>query len=166
MPLRLNAMLAGLGRPAWAGTLLAAAVLAATAGHWLVTLGAPVPQPGPEAAAQGSRAAPDLGAAALLFGRADAPGNAASAPAAVNLQVLGVVAAGRLGSALLAVDGKPARAYAVGATLGPGRHLKAITDQAVVVDDNGRELTLPAPARTSTAVLNTGAPSPNASKGH
>ena len=166
MPIRPSVLLAGLNRPAWAATLAAAAVLAATAAHWLVTLGAPTPQPGPAPIASGAGAPPDLASAALLFGRADAPGAQAVAPAALNLQVLGVVAAGRLGSALLAIDGKPARAYVVGASLGPGRQLKAITDQSVVIDDNGRDLTLPAPARTSMAVLTAGTPSPNAAKGH
>lgn len=166
MSVPLSALLAGLSRPAWAATLAAAALLAATAGHWLVTLGAPTPQPGPATAAAGAGAPPDLGAAALLFGRADAPGTQTAAPVALNLQVQGVIAAGRLGSALLAIDGKPARAYRVGASLGPGRQLKAITDQSVLIDDNGREVSLPAPARTATTVLSAGTPAPNASKGH
>ncbi|MBU6271045.1 MAG: general secretion pathway protein GspC [Betaproteobacteria bacterium] len=165
MPRRLNALLTGLGRPAWVATLLAAALLAATTAHWVVILGAPTAQPGPAPAATGIGAS-DHASAGLLFGRADTPGAQAVAPPALNLQVLGVVAAGRLGSALLAVDGKPARAYTVGATLGPGRQLKAITDQSVLIDDNGRELSLPAPARTSMAVLSGGTPAPNASKGH
>ena len=70
-----------------------------------------------------------------------------------NVQVLGVVAAGRLGSAILIVDGKPARSFAVGDSIGPGQRVRTVRPDKVVIDDNGRMAEVPAPAPTSTAVL-------------
>jgi hypothetical protein len=150
------ARLSSMGRTAWLATLAAFAGLCGVLAYWGVQLTAPRAPVAPATlqAAGGER--PDLSPALPLFGQ-PAGARVEQAPALGNVQVLGVVAAGRLGSAILIVDGKPARSFAVGDPLGPGQRVSSVRADAVVIDDNGRRAEVPAPARSSSAVL-TGGP--------
>ena len=156
------ARLSSMGRTAWLATLAAFAGLCGVLAYWSVQLTAPRAPVAPASlqAAGGER--PDLGPALTLFGQ-PAGARVEQAPVLGNVQVLGVVAAGRLGSAILIVDGKPARSFAVGDPLGPGQRVSSVRADAVVIDDNGRRAEVPAPARSSSAVLTGGPARPRAS---
>jgi general secretion pathway protein C len=71
-----------------------------------------------------------------------------------NLVVTGILAAGRLGSALIAVDGKPARAYHVGEELSPGQKLVAVRGNSVFLETAAGRAELAGPPQASLAILN------------
>lgn len=147
--------LSSIGWPAWLGTLAAFAVLCALVAWWAVQLLAPRAPVAPAAAAGETQALPELRLAAQVFGAA--PG--AQGPAVVtasNVSVAGVLSAGARGSAILSVDGQPPRAYAVGERIGPGQTLFEVRGDVIVLDENGRRLELPAPARPALSLLTDG----------
>jgi general secretion pathway protein C len=152
----LKARLSTIGWPAWFATLGAAAVLAATLAYWAMLVASPTAPVGPSRKAVTSTPMNDPRSVAALFGQsgvASEAGPAVAGPASAAIQVAGIVAAGRRGSAMLVVDGKPLRAYAVGDLVTPSIRLRAVRPDAVILDEAGRERSLPAPPRTSPAVL-------------
>ena len=58
-----------------------------------------------------------------------------------NVQVSGVFAAGTRSSAVLIVDGKPARAYLVGQQIAPGLTLAEVRQDGVTLESGGGEAT-------------------------
>jgi len=166
MPSSLTARLSTIGRPAWFATLCAGAALAVTIAHWAMLLAAPKPALGPSLQAGGTAPVGDPRAIARLFGGAtsgaDGAGTASTPQAApsVPVQVIGLVAAGKRSSALLIVDGKPLRSYAVGDLIAPTVRLRSVGPASVTLEDAGRERVLAAPARTSPSVLGIGAAPP------
>ncbi len=151
--------LSALGWGAWLATLAAVALLCAVIAYWAMQLLAPATPVAPAGQGPIARERTDLGLAPALFGTTAAP-VAVAAPVLGNVQVLGVVAAASRGSAILIVDGRPPRSYAVGDLVGPGQRLREVRADKVTIDDNGRLAEVPAPARGSTAVLVSGAGRP------
>ncbi|MEK9719791.1 MAG: type II secretion system protein N [Quisquiliibacterium sp.] len=150
-----------LSLPAWLATLALFGSLCAITGYWTVSLLAPRPPLAPGQQAIESGSLPELQQAALLFGR---PSSGLTVAAASNIQVKGILAAGELGSAILAIDGKPARAYAVGEALGSGRFLAEVRSDAVVIASAALRTELPAPTTASLAVLTSGPNQPVSSQ--
>jgi general secretion pathway protein C len=91
------------------------------------------------AAPRADAAPPAIDAAAGLFGGAPA------GPAASAFQLKGVIAAGPEGVAILATDGKPARAVGIGREVAAGVRVKEIHRRYVLLDDGGalKRLDLP-----------------------
>lgn len=142
-----------MGWPAWSATLLTVGMLSAICAWWAIQLAAPRPLPAPShpvAQADG----PMLGAAARLFG--DARAGAGTARAAENVTVIGVLSGGSRGSAILSVDGKPAKAYAVGDRLDATMSLLSVDAGRVVVGSPTRKIELTPPAHGDVAVLRSG----------
>jgi hypothetical protein len=127
-------------------------------------LAAPAPPIGPSRQATGAALMGEPRAIAGLFGASasTAGDRAAVAPAttapSVPIQVIGVVAAGKRSSALLMVDGKPLRSYAVGDLIAPSVRLRHVGPASIILDDTGRERVLAAPAPTSPSVLGAAPP--------
>lgn len=147
--------LSSIGWPAWLGTLASFAVLCAIAAWWAMQLLSPRPPVAPASSAQDQQALPELKLASQLFGTP--PG--AQGPAAAtssNVSVIGIVAAGMRGSAILAIDGQPPRAFAVGERIGPIQSLFAVRADGVVIEENGRQILLPAPPRPTVSLLTDG----------
>lgn len=141
---------------AWLATLATVGVLCAIVAYWSMQLAAPRAPLAPSASSSAGREPPDLSTASTLFGiPQQAP--AVRVPVLGNVQVLGVVSAGSRGSAILIVDGKPARSFAVGDAIGPGQRIRTVRGDAVVIDDNGRTAEVTAPTRANLAVLISGA---------
>lgn len=136
--------------------MLALAVAAAT--YWVVRLMTPAPAPPPPAAVVAPPRAADPLLLARLFGQV--PTAAASSG---NVQVTGVYAAGARSAALLAVDGKPARAFVVGQEVTPGLTLKSVEPTRVVLDGRGTSMELSVPPPPAAPVG--GAPAPAAPAG-
>jgi len=141
-------------------TLLAASVamfamLGATIAYWALQLLAPAVPIAPTASLVDQRDAPDLVAAAKLFGMP--VGGRAGAPAASvsNIQVLGVAASELRGSAVLAVDGKP-KAFMVGDKVTGDTLLVEVRSDVAVIERNGVRVDLVAPQRPSVAILSGG----------
>ena len=112
-------------------SLLIWAAVAASAFYWgLRLLVKPIPVPGQALIA--SVAAPLGGDLSRLLGTPPAQPLAAAAPADSRFKLIGVVAprAGQAsGLALISVDGKPARALAVGREIEPGLRLLAVSQR-------------------------------------
>ena len=145
---------------AWVPRLLTAAVWAGVAGsavYWALTLGAK-PQSMPANATVSGLEASLQGDIVRLFGERAAAGAspvAAPPPAASRFRVLGVVGSVRGGDgvALLSVDGKPPKAFRLGARVDPDWALEAVTQKQVRLSPvkGGASITLDLPALAQAA---------------
>ncbi len=117
----------------WLGMLACAAGI----GVWSAILLAPAPRPAPPAMATSSAAGTDISPVAGWFG-----GGPASR---VKIVPSGLIAAGRSGTAILAVDGGRAQAFAVGQPLAHDMVLEAVLPHGVVVSQGGQEVELAIP---------------------
>ncbi|HYG43175.1 MAG TPA: type II secretion system protein N [Bordetella sp.] len=98
---------------------------------------APDPASLPPALSMSGPQASDTRAVALLFGT--------DGVIDTQIAVLGLIAAGTQGSAVLSVDGGPARAYRVGAQIAPGLALAGVSPAGVELDRNGALVRAAAP---------------------
>ena len=139
------------------------ALVAGSALYWALQLFvvAPAAPPGTVAVQPGAGARGDL---ARLFGAdAPAPVVATAAPVADNrFQLVGVLSprgaqASREGLALIAVDGGPAKAFRVGASVADGTVLQSVRARGVTLGPRGGEATasleLTPPAAPATGTL-------------
>jgi len=130
------------------------ALLCATVAWWalqLLTHQSPV---APAGAVARSQAPIDLAQAGRLFGGAAATVAGPSGP--TDIRVTGVVAAGERSVALLAVGGRPAKAFSIGQSVTEGVRLEAVEPTVVRLSQGGAIRELEAPARGSVAVLTRG----------
>ena len=114
--------------------------LAATFAYWISQW--TVPPPRAVSAPMNERTVTPVSAAASLFG------GRSQGTSMANVQLRGVVYSGRSSDslAIIAVEGKPARALRVNSEIAPGVKVKQILSKTVVVSEQGaeRELSLPA----------------------
>lgn len=149
------------------------ALVAACAAYWGLRLFAPG-RPTPADAVVAPAATAPRGDLSRLFGADAQPQAAEDAPAPANsrFQLLGVVAprtdaAAHEGVALIAVDGKPARAYRVGAAVDGETVLQSVRARGASLGPRGGvvqvSLEIPPPPPAATGVLpSAGAPAPPA----
>jgi general secretion pathway protein C len=99
---------------------------------WGLRLASPSGAVAPPAAAKAPQTAADPAAVAQLLGAVSSQPVAAATPdAASRFELLGVVAdADQQGAALIAVDGKPAKPFKVGATVAEGYVLQSVDTRA------------------------------------
>lgn len=102
-------------------TVLVWALAGASAVSWALRLAEPAAQPLPVVAPAAVQVRP----AAIAKWLAP-PGSSAEPVAVARFALLGVIAQGRRGVALLAIDGQPARPYLVGSRIEEGLVLKAV----------------------------------------
>lgn len=139
-----------------AATFLSAALLCGVIAYWAMILSAPRIAIAPAGSLIDRGAPSDLGPAQRLFGQiAGAAATASTAPS--NITVIGIVASSRNGSAILVLDGKPARPVGVGEEVEPGLRLISVSAAEVVLERDGVQLRLPAPAGADPEVLTRGA---------
>lgn len=139
-----------------AASLLLVAALCAIIAYWTLQLTAPAPAVAPaDTLRADGRNAVDPRALGALFG---VPAAMTSAPVAAtgNIQVVGITAGDSRASAILAVDGGPARFFSVGATVAEGVKLVAVKRDAVVIERGGARSELPAPLKADLSVLTSG----------
>jgi general secretion pathway protein C len=154
MPPRPLVALRSIGWPAWLASTVLFALLCAIVAYWTMQMLAPRAPIAPAVSAVEQRALPELQLASQLFGVTQSAGPVVAPPS--NIQVLGVVAAGPKGSAILTVDGGAPKAVAVGERVTPTQVVQAVRSDAVVIDAGGQRSELPAPARPSTDLLTSG----------
>lgn len=136
-----------------AASLAMFALLCATIAYWALQLLAPAVPIAPAGSLAGAGDAADPVSAGRLFGLPSGSGSAQAPVAPSNIQVLGVAASELRGSAVLSVDGKPARAFMVGDAVSAAAKLVEVRPGAVVIERNGARVELPAPQRPSVATL-------------
>ena len=134
------------------GTLAIWALAAASAAYWGLRLTARPPgMPAPTAAP--APVAADMQAMARLLGAVTAQTpQAAAAPVSSRFALVGVLAGqqGGSGAALIAVDGKPAKPYRVGATVDAGLVLQSLSPRQARLgagQDSAATVTLEMPLR-------------------
>lgn len=139
------------------------AVVAASAAYWVLRLAVPS-RPVPTGAAVAPAAAPPRGDLARLLGADIAPAAevVAETPTSGRFQLVGVVAPRREsamheGVALIAVDGKPAKAYRVGAVVEGDTVLQSVRTRGATLGPRGGvakvSLDIPPPAPAATGTL-------------
>ncbi len=113
----------------------------AIAGYWGIRIFTPAPMAAPPPLPPPPLRDPDPLASARMFGKVDVVQSVAS-----NVQALGIFSAGKDSSAVLVVDGKPARVFLVGQEVAPGMKLVSVTSEIVVLEAGGgrQEVRLPA----------------------
>jgi len=139
--------------PAVAHALMLA-IVCAIAAYWGVRILTPPPSAAPPPLAAPPPREPDPMLTARMMGLVQQPAQAA---VAANIQVTGLFAAGASSSAVLAVDGKPARAFVLGQEVAPGTRLVEVNAEGAVFETAAGRQILPAPARPA-AGLATGVP--------
>lgn len=128
--------------------------LVAIVAYWAMQLLAPRPAIAPSGSLGDAATTRNLNAAIAAFGVTGPAQPVAAVP--TNIQIIGVAESGRNGVAIIAVDGKPALPYAVGAQVDDATRLVSALDGVVVLEQNGRRIEAKAPERPSIAVLSSG----------
>ncbi|CAB3956834.1 general secretion pathway protein GspC [Achromobacter piechaudii] len=129
--------------------VLAVLTLAAGVGVWGSILLAPRPGALPPAVSAAPPRAADNTPVALWFGKDEVM--------RTQISVLGLIAAGPDGAAVLSVDGGPPLAWRAGAEVAPGIVLRDIAVDAVTVEQGGRLNRLSTPtALAAPAGITTG----------
>ncbi|WP_323000081.1 type II secretion system protein N [Castellaniella sp.] len=122
------------------GTALLA--IAGGIGLWGTLLLAPQPDPAPPMLAVAPAPAPSLDTLAGWFG---------SGRGRLQVRMTGLIAAGPRGTAILSIDGAPARAFRVGDTLAPGVTLTEVHAHGIVVSQDGMDDAIAAPPSAALA---------------
>jgi general secretion pathway protein C len=122
------------------------AMVVAIAGYWGVRIFTPAPTAAPPPLPPPPLRDPDPVAAARMFGKVEKMQAVAS-----NVQALGVYAAGRHSSAVLVVDGRPARAFLLGQEVAPGMKLVEVTQEVAVLESAGGRQEVRMPVRPIAA---------------
>jgi len=138
--------------PAATATVALWALAAASIVFWGLRLTSPSGAVAPPPVATGPQVAADPALVAQMLGAVSAQSVAAATPdAASRFELLGVVAdADQQGAALIAVDGKPARPFKVGASVAEGYVLQSVSTRAASLGasvDAPAAFTLQLPAR-------------------
>ncbi|WP_369038942.1 hypothetical protein [Stenotrophomonas maltophilia] len=121
-------------------TLLAATLLLAVVAYWSVVLSASAPPAAATPVAASATPPPFDATASAPLVRLLSPGAVQT-----DVVVLGVMAGEHAPLALLAVDGRPAEAFAPGQRLGPSTVLSSIRADAVELQQAGQTRALPVP---------------------
>ena len=139
-------------------TMLLWALAAASAVYWALRIGAPgapvaVPEPMAPAAA-GDSSARQAAIARFLGATNSVASTSTNTKPGSRFTLLGVIAQGRGGAALITADGKPARPYRVGSRIDEGTLLQSVGPRHAVLAASAdgpalQRLELPAPAAAS-----------------
>jgi general secretion pathway protein C len=129
------------------------ALVMAIAAYWGVRIFTPAPTAAPPPTAPPPLRDPDPVATARMFGKVERIQAATS-----NIQAIGAYAAGKNSSAVLSVDGRPARVYLLGQDVAPGLRLAEVGPEVVVLESGGARQELRLPLRAVAAFG--GAPPP------
>ncbi|MGE5159971.1 MAG: type II secretion system protein N [Betaproteobacteria bacterium] len=129
------------------------ALVMAIAAYWGVRIFTPAPTAAPPPIAPPPMRDPDPVAAARMFGKVER-----IQAATTNIQAIGAYSAGKDSSAVLSVDGRPARVFLLGQEVAPGLRLAAVGAEVVVLESGGARQELRLPPRAVAAFG--GAPPP------
>ncbi|MCS6944862.1 MAG: type II secretion system protein N [Sutterellaceae bacterium] len=136
------------------GHLGALALVVAIATYWAIKIFTPPPMPAPPPVAAPPPREPDPVLAARMFGLVQL----AQTPLTGNIQLAGVFAAGADSSAILIIDGKPARVFLLGQEVVPGMTLEAVRADGVTLAGVSGRQELRLPPRPAASVEHTAPP--------
>ena len=123
--------------------LLGAAIASAIIAYWVMRLVSAPPSAPPVPVAQVATRDPDVRLAARMMGDV----NSGQVSGSMNIQVSGVFAAGKDSSAVISVDGKPARAFLIGQDVAAETKLVEVRPDGITVERDGlrSQYTVPLP---------------------
>jgi len=122
------------------------AIVVAIAGYWALRIFTPAPTAAPPPLPPPPLRDPDPMAAARMFGKVQVV-----QAVATNVQAVGVFSAGEDSSAVLVVDGRPARVFIVGQEVAPGMKLIEVTPELAVLEASGMRQEVRLPARPAVS---------------
>jgi general secretion pathway protein C len=131
------------------------ALVIAIAAYWGVRIFTPAPTAAAPPLPPPPIRDPDPVATARMFGKVERVQTVTT-----NIQAIGAFSAGKDSSAVLSVDGRPARVVLLGQEVVPGMKLVEVNAETVILDSNGARQELRLPART-VAALGGAPPPPN-----
>lgn len=131
------------------------ALVVALAAWWALRIFTPAPAAAPPPAPPPPVREVDPVAAARLFGKIDTQ---ASGPA--NVQAIGVFAAGPQSSAILVVDGRPAKVFLIGQEVAPGLSLLEVNASGAVLGAGAQRQEARVASRPPAASLGGPPPAP------
>jgi general secretion pathway protein C len=138
------------------GYLLAFCALAACIAFWAMQLFAPPAPIASSGVVAEKTASLDLTGAGKLFGATvSAQQQVAVAAPPINVKVVGIMAVNQTAkaSAVLAIDNRPAQAFAIGDYLGNNTKLVDITNTGILVEQGGKRTKVEAPPVPTIASL-------------
>jgi general secretion pathway protein C len=132
------------------------ALVMAIAAYWGVKIFTPAPTAAPPPLPPPPVRDPDPVATARMFGKVERV-----QAVSTNIQATGAFSAGKDSSAVLSVDGRPARVFLIGQEVTPGMKLVAVTPEAVVLEAGGGRQEVRLPPRAAVAAFGGAPPPPN-----
>jgi general secretion pathway protein C len=142
----------------WLGCTFSLCLLLGAIAYWASIWLAPAVRIAPAGSLSDQSGPTNLTQAQGLFGQmvTAAPQAAVAAPS--NIKVLGVLSAGQKGSAILTVDGKPAKVYMLGDTVEGQLKVISVDFRQVTLGQDGSKArqTLAAPPKSEISVLTQG----------
>src|SRR5512137_2914705 len=122
------------------------AIVMAIAAYWGVRILTPAPTAAPPPIPPPPVRDPDPVAAARMFGKVER-----IQAVSTNIQAVGAFSAGKDSSAVLSVDGRPARVFLLGQEVSPGLKLAEVGPETVVLESGGARQELRLPPRAMAA---------------
>ena len=135
--------------------LVMLAVVCAIGAYWAIRIMTPTPVNVPLAQIDSGPREADPVLAARMFGLVQA----APVQTSLNVQAIGVFAAGPDSAAVLAVDGRPARVYLLNQEVEDGARLVAVDSNAVTIERGGVRREIALPVREAPNVVGSASPS-------
>ena len=142
----------------WLTSALALGLLVGAMTYWASIWLAPPVRIAPAGALSDQSGPLNIGLAKDLFGRPVVAGPAVVAAVSSNIKVVGIIAAGPRGSAILSIDGKPGKAFAVGDKVDGRLTLLGVDARQVSLGEEGKSArqSLSVPAVAEVSVLTRG----------
>ncbi len=142
----------------WVVTSLALGLLLGAVTYWASLWLAPPVRIAPAGALSDQSGPLNVSLAKNLFGQVVVANTQVASPVSSNVKVLGIIAAGPRGSAILSVDGKPGKAFAVGDKVDGEQRLLSVDARQVSLGNasGASRQTLAVPAAHDISLLSRG----------
>jgi general secretion pathway protein C len=152
----------------WLGCALSLCLLLGAIAYWASIWLAPAVRIAPAGTLSDQSGPLNLAQAQGLFGQVVTVAPQVTEAAASNIKVVGILAAGQKGSAILTIDGKPGKVYVLGDSVDAQLKLIAVDLRQVTLGRDGNTVrqTLQAPPKADISVLTQGPSKTGAANGN
>jgi general secretion pathway protein C len=142
----------------WLGCALSLCLLLGAIAYWASIWLAPAVRIAPAGTLSDQSGQINLSQAQGLFGQIAAAAAPVATATSSNIKVVGILAAGQKGSAILAIDGKPGKVFTLGDKVDGDLKLISVDMRQVTLGQDGRTTrqTLAAPPKAEISVLTQG----------
>ncbi len=142
----------------WLGCALSLSLLLGAIAYWASIWLAPAVRIAPAGTLSDQTGPLNLGQAQGLFGQVAVAAPQVTVAASSNIKVVGILAAGQKGSAILAIDGKPGKVYMLGDQVDAQLKVISVDVRQVTLGQDGSmtRQTLAAPPKAAISILTQG----------